>query len=158
MEIYEENYPKRKSVHKVLMHSYIAYFAFFFLGMILDLFLNIKLEFLNNAISGIVGFVFLLFATSLIIWAQKTTRKLNKESISKETFCKGPYRFSRNPTHIGLLFLLVGFGLVYNTPFVLLLSIIYFIVAKMSFLKEEEKILTEKYGDPYVEYKNSVRI
>jgi protein-S-isoprenylcysteine O-methyltransferase Ste14 len=157
MDIYEEMPPKKPSVHKVLIHSYICYFLFLFAGMSLDVIFNIKLNLFDNFIIRVIGVLFMIFSALLIFWAQRTSRNLDTTNINIETFSKGPYKFTRNPTHIGLLFLLLGFGVVYNTPFVFLSAVLYFFVAKMSFLKKEEEILFQKYGEPYLEYKKSVR-
>ena len=82
---------------------------------------------------------------------------LNKENMNKETFCNGPYRYTRIPTHFGLFFLMLDFGVIVNSLFIVILSVISFIIIKLTFIKKEEKILTEKYGTPYLEYKNSVK-
>lgn len=157
MDIYKEMLSKKPSVHKVLIHSYVCYFLFLFAGIFLDAVFNIKLNFFDNPIVRIIGVLLMLFSAFLIFWAQKMSRNLDTTNINIETFSKGPYKFTRNPTHIGLLFLLLGFGVVYNTPFVFLSAILYFIVAKVFFLKKEEEILFQKYGEPYLEYKKSVR-
>ncbi|MFZ2149955.1 MAG: methyltransferase [Minisyncoccia bacterium] len=145
-----------QSVHKILAHSYISIFMFFLVGVCLDLFLNLKI-FSSQIVVG-WGILFLALGTVLIIWAQKTSRSLKKEVITKETFCRGPYCFTRSPTHWGLFLVMLGFGMVVNALFVIIMSIISFVFTKLTFLREEEKTLAEKYGAPYVEYKKSVRI
>src|ERR1035437_6593070 len=54
---------------------------------------------------------------------------------------------------VGAIILLLGFGIIVNAPFVILSAIISFIVTKFVFLSKEEKILADKYGTPYLEYK-----
>jgi protein-S-isoprenylcysteine O-methyltransferase Ste14 len=85
-----------------------------------------------------VGFLFLLFGTFLIFWAQKTSLNLKKEDIKKETFLHGPYCYTRSPTHYGLFLLILGFGIVSNSFFVIVFSIISFFITKIVFLKKEE--------------------
>ena len=104
-----------------------------------------------------MGFIFLIFGTFLVFWAQKTSRHLNIENITKETFCHGPYRYTRSPTHWGLFLLMLGFGMIANAFFIVLFSIISFLITKLVFLKKEEKVLAAKYGTPYLEYKKSVK-
>jgi len=146
---------QKQSVHKVLAHSYSVYFLFFLLGVCFDLVLNLKV--FNASIVMPVGFILLIFGTLLILWAQKTSRNLKKDNISKETFCHGPYYFTRTPTNFGLFFLILGFGFITNAFFIVLFTLISFIIAKFVFLDREEKILAEKYGAPYLEYKKSVK-
>ena len=123
--------------------------------MMLHLAFNIPL-FSGNAFV-LVGAVSLVFGTFLIIWAQHTSRHLNVEHVSKENFCKGPYCYTRGPTHWGLFFLLLGFGLVINSLFATLFSIIALVLTRMTFLRKEEEALAEKYGTPYLEYKKIVK-
>ena len=103
------------------------------------------------------GAFLLVLGTILILWAQNTSRHLNTENATKETFCHGPYRFTRTPTNFGLFFLVLGFGIVANALFVILSSLVSFFIAKFVFLKKEEQLLAEKYGAPYLEYKKSVK-
>jgi len=146
---------QKQSVHNVLAQSYFTYFIFFLIGIIFDLILKIKV--FNSSFMMPFGVLFLIFGTLLIFWAQKTSRNLKKEDISKETFCHGPYRFTRTPTHFGLFFLMLGFGMIINAFFIILFTFVSFIIAKFVFLNKEEKILTLKYGAPYLEYKKSVK-
>lgn len=151
-----EHIAHKPSVHRILAHSYASVFMFFLVGVCLDLFLSLKIFKSEQVITW--GFVFLALGTFLIIWAQKTSRSLNKEIISKETFVHGPYKYTRSPTHWGLFLAILGFGMVINAFFVVLLSFISFIFTKLTFLNAEEKLLATKYGAPYLEYKKSVRI
>ena len=155
MESHNKIHLKINSVHRVLAHSYSMYFILFLIGLFLDFMNDFKI--FNNPSIIFVGILFLIFGTFLVLWAQRTSRHLEKENISKETFSKGPYRFTRTPTNFGLLFLMVGFGLITNAAFVILFAVISFIFAKIVFLNKQEQILSEKYGAPYLEYKKSVK-
>lgn len=147
------------NVHRVLAHSYIIYFFLFLLGVCLDVLFQPKVFFNENLSFNLsfLGVMLLLLASVLIFWAQNTSRNLNKANISKETFCKGPYCFTRSPTHWGLFVLMLGFGILTNAIFVILTTIVSFILTKTIFLKKEELLLEEKYGTPYTEYKKAVK-
>lgn len=155
METQEQTNPHKNKVHKILAHSYSAYLFFFLVGIWLDLVYGLKV--FNNSFVAPVGYAFIILGTLLVFWAQKTSRNLNKENISKETFLKGPYRHTRMPTNFGLFFLTLGCGMIMNALFVIVLAPISFIVAKFVFIKKQERILAEKYGAPYLEYKKSVK-
>jgi protein-S-isoprenylcysteine O-methyltransferase Ste14 len=146
---------QKSSVHKILAHSYSTHLFLFLIGVIFDIIFQYKI--FNNFLLMPIGALFLMFGTVLILWAQGTSRHLNTENISKETFCHGPYRFTRTPTNFGLFFLVLGFGIVANALFVILSSLVSFLIAKLVFLEKEEKVLAEKYGAPYLEYKKSVK-
>lgn len=151
----EANNLHKNKVHRVLAYSYLFYFVVFLLSLFLDFIFPLKIFEKFTGIS--VGAVFLILGTVLILWAQKSSLRLQKESISKETFYRGPYRYTRSPTHFGLFLLMLGFGIISNALFVISFSIISFFITRFIFIKKEEKILTEKYGAPYLEYKKSVK-
>lgn len=144
------------SVHQVLAHSYSSYFLLFLFSFFLDLAFPIKI--FNNSIMPQVGFLFLILASVLIIWAQKTGRDFRKvKEVKTEHFCRGPYCYTRIPTQWGLLFLMLGFGIITNSFFIILFTIISFFISKFIFIGKHDKILIEKYGTAYSEYKKLVK-
>lgn len=144
------------TIHQILAHSYFFYFALFLFGFFLDLVFRIRI--FSNSVMTPVGFIFLFLGPVLIIWAQRASRILDKTSdVKKETFCHGPYCYTRSPTHLGLFILMLGFGILINAFFVVLFTIISFFVTKFVFLRKEESILEDKYGKPYLEYKKQVK-
>jgi protein-S-isoprenylcysteine O-methyltransferase Ste14 len=145
----------KNKVHRVLAHSYLFYFMFLLIGLFFDFIFPIKI--FSNSILSLLGVVFLVVGTFLILWAQKVSRNLKKENISRMTFCQGPYCFTKNPTLLGLLVLTLGFGIVVNALFIVIFSLISFCLTKAIFIKKEEEILTQKYGSAYLEYKKSVK-
>lgn len=144
------------NVHNVLAHSYASYFVSFLLGLFFHFLFPLKI--LNHPAIQSVGFGLIALSTLLILWAQKTSRNLDHGEISKESFCRGPYCYTRMPTHWGLLILMLGFALTINSFFVALFTLIFFILTKIVFINKQESILIEKYGHPYVEYKKSVKL
>ncbi|MFA5778036.1 MAG: hypothetical protein WC870_00890 [Candidatus Paceibacterota bacterium] len=155
MENHSKTDIQKQSVHKVLAHSYSVYLILFLTGVFLDLIFNFKI--FNIFFIVPMGIFFLAFGTGLIIWAQYTSLNLKVESVTKETFCKGPYCYTRTPTNFGLFFLMLGFGMIINAFFIILFAFISLVITKFIFLNKQEKILEEKYGTPYQEYKKSVK-
>lgn len=142
-------------IHHVLAFSYLFFFLLFLFGVFLDIIFPIRI--FQGLIIKFIGFIFLFLASVLIFWAQMTSRNLNTEVLTEDTFSRGPYRFTRSPTHFGLFLLTMGFAFVANAGFVVLCTIISFVIAKLVFLKKEEQILAKKYGAPYLEYKRKVK-
>lgn len=155
MENDDKTYLRKQSVHKILAHSYAMYFLLFLIGVVLDIIFRFKI--FTNPIMVPVGVTLLILGSILIIWAQYTSHELNTENVTKETFCRGPYCYTRTPTNFGLFFMILGFGMIINAFFVILLTFVSFVVAKFVFLEKEEKVLAAKYGTPYLEYKKSVK-
>jgi protein-S-isoprenylcysteine O-methyltransferase Ste14 len=148
-----ETINKKQSVHKILAHSYYTFFLLFLIGIWMDLILPIRI--FSNFIYSTLGLFLILFGSILIFWSQKTSKKLNIENVTKKTFCQGPYKYTRSPTHWGLFLLMFGFGIATNAFFVVFGAFLSIILSKTFFLRREEKVLSYKYGDPYLEYKKS---
>ena len=145
----------RLGVHRVLADSYTVYLLAFVLGLFFSAGWPIKI-FQNDLLVN-VSAVILFLSSFLILWAQRSSKKFNKEDLTKESFENGPYRFTRNPTNLGLFLSIVSFGIIINSFFVVLFSLIAFFISRLVFIKKEEKLLDKKYGDPYLEYKKVVR-
>lgn len=145
----------KNRVHFVLAHSYSLYFLLLLVGIGLDLIFGYKI--FTNSIMMPIGVVLLVFGSILSFWAQLSSRKLDKNNLNKEAFTKGPYSYSRHPTHWGLFFLILGFGVMINATFVILSTVVSFLVSKFFFVAKQEDILASKYGTHYTEYKKSVK-
>jgi len=154
MEI-ENNNPHKNKVHRVLAYSYSVQFVLFLLGLYFDLVFALKIP--TYPLIAQLGIFLLILGSFLIFWAQLTTHDFKKENMSQETFCQGPYRYTRSPTHFGLFLLMLGFGLMISAPLVISFTVLSFIISKLVFLKRQEEILAEKYGTPYLEYKKFVK-
>ena len=147
---------QQQNIHKILANSHAMQFVLFLFGVFLDFIFKIKILPSSILVAG-AGIIFLIFGSILIFWAQHTSLHLSKENITKESFSKGPYRYVKNPTNFGIFFMILGFGIIANSFFVILFDFISSLIAKFVFLNKEEKILTAKYGAPYLEYRKSVR-
>lgn len=68
----------------------------------------------------------------------------------------GMYRFTRNPMYIGLLSLLTGWAIWLGSlsPFIMLP--IFIVIMTRQQIIPEEKILEQKFGQAYKNYKNEV--
>lgn len=152
----QATHPHKNKVHHVLVHSYSVYFVLFLVGVFLDLIFDY--EIFGDSITVPIGFFFLILATIIILWAQKTGRDLKKvKEIKTEHFCRGPYCYTRIPTQWGLFFLMFGFGVITNSFFVIISTIISFLISKFVFMSKHDRILVEKYGATYLEYKKLVK-
>lgn len=147
----------RHIIHTVLAHSYFSYFLSFLLGVIFDFFFPVTI-FDKNTVS-FFGIAFILLGTVFIFWAQKTSRKLKKDTnTGPHYFLRGPYKFLRSPTHGGLVSLLLGFGCLVNGTFIIIFTLVAAIFTKFTFLRKEESLLEEKYGEDYRLYKERVKL
>ena len=112
-----------------------------------------------------VGLVFIPVGFLLLIWANYALLVIGKISLrDREPMQKpeylvleGPYRFSRNPLYLGALFALVGFVIVWSSIVIAFLTILVYIIFRNRFIKREEIILEEEFGDEYRDFKKRVR-
>ena len=140
MENKEEkiNNSKNKTVHFILLHSYLVFLIAIILGLFLDPILKRRL--FSNDIYQTVGFIIIIIGSSIILWAQNTTSIHKKVDDAKSYFNRGPYKYIRSPTHLGLFIMTLGFSLVINSFFSLVLTFIAYVFTKFLFVKKQEKI------------------
>lgn len=143
-------------VHAILSHSYVIFFLAVIIGVIFHLFYPITI--FPRAASPYIGLVLILVGSSIIYWAQSSSSKLKVQVAERieYDFERGPYKYSRNPTHIGLTIMILGLSVLINSFFTFLFVAITSIITKVIFLRAEEKILEQKYGQPYRDYKKKV--
>lgn len=69
----------------------------------------------------------------------------------------GPYRFSRNPMYLGLACVLLAVCAYLANPWTIV-AVAVFIAYLTSFqIMPEERLLLQKFGEPYAQYTRSVR-
>ncbi|MEI7709662.1 MAG: hypothetical protein WCI76_03025 [bacterium] len=142
--------------HNVLAHSYIIYFVLLLIAVYLDSIYDLKI--MDDTVMLPIGVVFLIVAPILIIWAQKSGRDLRRaKEVTIHHFCVGPYCYTRVPTQWGLFLLVLGFGFVTNSFFVITFTAFAFLISKFLFMHKQEKVLEQKYGATYLEYKKKVK-
>jgi len=69
----------------------------------------------------------------------------------------GVYRFTRNPIYLGMACLSEGVGLLANSFWVLGSVLPALVVLRYAVIAKEERYLTERFGEPYREYRARVR-
>lgn len=145
-------------VHFVLLHSYFIFLFAVILGAFLDPLVDKKI--FSNIIYQNIGFLMLIIGSIIIYWAQTTSSNYQQREIKNESrsyFEHGPYRYMRSPTHFGLFIITLGFSLIMNSFFGIVLIIIAYIITRLFFIKKEEELLETKYGQVYRDYKKKVK-
>jgi protein-S-isoprenylcysteine O-methyltransferase Ste14 len=69
----------------------------------------------------------------------------------------GPFRFSRNPMYLAMSSLQLGIGLWLNTVWIVVLLVPILVFIDRSVIEREERYMTEKFGEPYRDYRGTVR-
>ncbi|RKZ83311.1 MAG: isoprenylcysteine carboxylmethyltransferase family protein, partial [Gammaproteobacteria bacterium] len=75
---------------------------------------------------------------------------------TKQLVTTGTYRFTRNPMYVGLLFLLIGWTILLGSLSPILMLPVFIWIITIEQIIPEEKILEQKFGQKYLDYKNAV--
>jgi protein-S-isoprenylcysteine O-methyltransferase Ste14 len=70
---------------------------------------------------------------------------------------QGPYRFTRNPMYLAMLLVCVGFAVMLENFWILLLTPVASFVLQRYAVTPEEEYLERRFGEEYVAYKRRVR-
>ncbi|HSA38683.1 MAG TPA: isoprenylcysteine carboxylmethyltransferase family protein [Methanoregula sp.] len=100
------------------------------------------------------GFVLALWSRSLFL-RNATTLQIYEEPTSLVT--SGPFRMSRNPIYLGMASILLGSAVVQGTLVALVFPVLFVMVIGFFIIPGEERKLENLFGEPYRQYKKSVR-
>ena len=97
----------------------------------------------------------------LAFWAAYTFRRhhtaVNPRGQSTLIVSSGPYRFTRNPMYLSLMFVYLGLALLLHLAYALPLIVPVFLTFHFAIIRREEIYLTQKFGSAYVEYTHQTR-
>lgn len=99
--------------------------------------------------------LFVILCAAGLFRKRGTTLKPFKESSA--LVIEGPFRFTRNPMYLSLLITLTGAAVVLGTvtPLLVLPAFAWLITAL--FIRKEEAMLIERFGEAYEDYREKVR-
>ncbi|MBY8998120.1 MAG: isoprenylcysteine carboxylmethyltransferase family protein [Candidatus Thorarchaeota archaeon] len=114
---------------------------------------------------NLVGILLIPIGMLFIIWANYTLLHIgkiglrNREPMQRPSnlVLAGPFRFTRNPIYLGNLLMLLGLVIVWSSVVTAFFLILLYIIFRYVFIKKEEVILEEEFGDAYRDFKNRVR-
>lgn len=98
----------------------------------------------------IPGSALALVGVMIRIWAAGHLRKHQRLSVA------GPYRWTRNPLYLGSFVLGLGLSLATANLFITGAFAILFALVYIPVMKQEERELSDAYGEDYLEYRKAV--
>ena len=111
--------------------------------------------------AGWVGAAAVAAGFALAAWAVATMRRAGTRFKTHQPTTRivaaGPYRFSRNPIYSGMFLVLIGFGLGFDSLWLLVALGLFYPVIRYGVVAREEAYLERKFGDAYLDYKAKVR-
>ena len=135
-------------INHILAKSYLAHFVASLIGLLIDTFISVPID---VPFAKTVAIVFLGLGPLLILWAQYTSWHCQKHNHSAQFFMHGPYRFLRNPTHLGILILVAGYTLVAGSLVFFGTTLLGFLISNV-FFKKYEAVNKDVFGEHYHAY------
>ena len=94
----------------------------------------------------------ILAAWTIFLFKTKGQGTPNPKLPPKLFVISGPYRISRNPMALGGLLILLGEAVVYYSPSLLGIAILYGVIVYLNAKSVEEPELRKRFGEPYDDY------
>ena len=112
-------------------------------------------------ISLVCGIVLVILAptltTSALVTMKRAGTNVDPAKPALTIVRGGPYRFTRNPMYLALCLLQVALGFFLNDWITLLFAVPLVLILHYGVILREERYLTAKFGEPYLELKRDVR-
>ena len=108
--------------------------------------------FARPTLSGLIsGLLIVLIGEALRVWAAGHLKK------TKEVTTTGPYAFVKNPLYLGTLLIMIGFCLMAQNPYLLVIGLAVFFIYYAPFKKKREgQRLREHFGQAWDDYDRAV--
>ncbi|MFD1329400.1 methyltransferase family protein [Mycoplana ramosa] len=111
--------------------------------------------------AGWFGGIVFLGGAALLFWAATTFRRAGTQIQTTEPTTTivdaGPYRYTRNPIYIGMFLGLIGLAVAFDSLWLVVLLVPFYLVIRYGVVAREEGYLERKFGDAYLAYKTRVR-
>jgi protein-S-isoprenylcysteine O-methyltransferase Ste14 len=123
--------------------------------------LFIRVPIMRYRICLVCGIIFIIVAPTLALSAFRTMNAAGTNVHPSEPALAlvrdGPFRFTRNPMYLALCLLQVALGFFLNDWITLLFVLPLAVIFHYGVILREERYLTAKFGEPYLQYKREVR-
>lgn len=146
-----------KSIPKLLPPVWLLIFLLLQTG----LHFYLPLYLLPELLPRLAGLISLALGLVIIIWGATAFKRAETPLIPFETstalVSSGPFRFTRNPMYLGMLFILTATALFFGSLAPFFVIALFFLVIRQQYVIPEEDMLEELFGDDYVSYCSRVR-
>ena len=130
------------------------------IGALVHFFL-IRLPIMSYSACLVCGIALIILAPTLALWALVTMKAAGTNVAPAKpalTIVRGgPFRFTRNPMYLALCLLQVALGFFLNDWITLLFVVPLALIMLYGVILREERYLTAKFGEPYLQLKREVR-
>ena len=116
---------------------------------------------LNIPWSSIITASLLAIGLTIILWASAGFNRVKTGIVpfseSTRLITTGLYRYTRNPMYLGMVLILSGFACSLGTLAAWIPIPVFITIIQLRFILNEERFLTDIYGDEYLQYVKQVR-
>ena len=123
--------------------------------------LFVQIPIMRYGICLVCGIVFIILAPTLALSAFRTMKSAGTNVHPSEpalTIVRGgPFRFTRNPLYLALCLLQIALGFFLNDWITVLFVVPLTVIFHYGVVLREERYLTAKFGESYLQYKREVR-
>jgi protein-S-isoprenylcysteine O-methyltransferase Ste14 len=139
----------------------LVYVAFFFIAVWMQNHFPLTETFVRKEVPTIAGFIFIIIALPFLItslrqfYLTKNTLVTIRPAASLQT--RGIYRITRNPMYLALACIYLAITCFIGSWWNLILFPLLITVVQVYIIKREERYLTRRFGDSYLNYKKEVR-
>jgi len=123
--------------------------------------LLVQLPIMRYGVCLVCGIVFIILAPTLALSAFRTMKSAGTNVHPSEPALAlvrgGPFQFTRNPMYLALCLLQVALGFFLNDLITLLFVVPLAVIFHYGVVLREERYLTAKFDEPYLQYKREVR-
>lgn len=109
----------------------------------------------------LLGILPIVLGVGLAVWGSRLFAQAGTSIIpfteSTALVTSGAFVYSRNPMYTGMILALAGTALLLNNPLCWLVLIPFVLIIQLGFVRHEEKLMTQTFGQAYLDYKETVR-
>jgi protein-S-isoprenylcysteine O-methyltransferase Ste14 len=138
----------------------VLYIGALLIGIALHVAFPLRI-FTASSAPGMLGVLLIVLSAAFARWAFWTMRQIgttaNPRKPSEALAVSGPFRFSRNPIYVAMTGLYAGASILANAVWPLLLLPPLLLLMDWGVIRREERYLSVKFGDAYVDYMARVR-
>jgi len=121
----------------------------------------VQLPITKYGICLVCGIVLMILAPTLALSALVTMKaagtNVHPAEPSLALVRDGPFRFTRNPMYLALCLVQIALGFFLNDWITLAFAVLLALIFHYGVILREERYLTAKFGEPYLQYKREVR-
>jgi protein-S-isoprenylcysteine O-methyltransferase Ste14 len=107
------------------------------------------------------GAALMAAAVDMIVWSrrafQAAATPIKPFTESTALIRHGLYRWTRNPMYLGAVLLVFGVAVLLGSATPLIIAVAYFVILQEGFIRHEERLLEQRFGEEYRTYRRSVR-